>query len=73
MSEFEHATEERLKAEPDTARKRLEKLLREYPDFYEARNALGSVYLESKEFREAEAQYNKARELRPNSAPNVER
>jgi tetratricopeptide (TPR) repeat protein len=68
VNEFEKARTERLRVQTDAARKRLEKLLREYPDFYEARNALGSVYLEAKEFRDAEAQYNKARELRPHSA-----
>jgi len=68
VSEFRRARAERLKAEPDAARKRLEKLLREFPDFYEARNELGSVYLEAKRFREAEGEYNKARDLRPNSA-----
>jgi len=68
VSEFRRARAERLKAEPDAARKRLEKLLREFPDFYEARNELGSVYLEAKRFREAEGEYNKARDLRPSSA-----
>jgi tetratricopeptide (TPR) repeat protein len=66
--EFERAKEERLKGQSNLARNRLEKLLREFPDFYDARNALGSVYLEAKKFREAEIEYNKARELRPSSA-----
>lgn len=68
VNEFEKARTERLRAQSEEAQKRLEKLLREFPDFYDARNALGSVYLESKKFREAEGQYNKARELRPSSA-----
>lgn len=68
VAEFERAREERLRGERDRARVRLEKLLLDYPDFYDARNALGSVYLEMKLFRDAEAQFNKARELRPNSA-----
>lgn len=68
VQEYERARSERLQGEPERARKRLEKLLEQYPDFYDARNALGSVYLEKKRFRDAEAQYNKARTLRPNSA-----
>lgn len=68
VNEFERARAERIKAQPDMAQKRLEKLLQQYPDFYDARNVLGSIYLEAKRFREAEAQYNEARELRPNSA-----
>jgi len=68
VSEFERARAERLKGQPDVAQKRLEKLLLEHTDFYDARNVLGSIYLEAKRFRDAETQYNKARELRPNSA-----
>jgi len=68
VDEFERARGDRLHGEPDVARRRLEKLLIHQPDFYDARNVLGSVYLEMKRFRDAEAQYNKARELRPNSA-----
>jgi tetratricopeptide (TPR) repeat protein len=68
VQEFERARRERLEANQEGARKRLEKLLAQYPDFYDARNALGSVYLEMKRFREAETQYNAARRLRPNSA-----
>jgi tetratricopeptide (TPR) repeat protein len=68
VAEFERARKDRLRGEPERAQTRLEKLLREYPDFYDAHNVLGSVYLEKKKFREAETQYNKARDLRPNSA-----
>jgi tetratricopeptide (TPR) repeat protein len=68
VQEFERARSERLEGNAESARKRLDKLVAEYPDFYDARNALGSVYLELKRFREAETQYNAARALRPNSA-----
>ena len=68
VDEFERARDERLHGEQDRARVRLEKLLFQYPDFYDARNALGSVYLEMKRFRDAEAQFNKARDLKQNSA-----
>jgi hypothetical protein len=68
VNEFERARQDRLHGEQDSARRRLEKLLVHQPDFYDARNVLGSIYLEMKRFRDAETQYNKARELRPNSA-----
>ena len=68
IEEFERARADRLRGEQDRARTRLEKLILEYPDFYDVRNALGSIYLEMKRYRDAETQYNKARELRPNSA-----
>ena len=68
VDEFERARQERLQNEVDRARVRLEKLVKEYPDFYDARNALGSVYLEAKRYRDAETQYNEARLLKPTSA-----
>jgi len=68
VEEFERARQDRINGQPVRARTRLEKLLTEYPDFYDAHNALGSVYLEAKRFRDAEKQYNEARKLRPNSA-----
>jgi cytochrome c-type biogenesis protein CcmH/NrfG len=68
VDEFERARQSRLRGEPEDARRRLEKLLIQEPGFYDARNVLGSIYLEMKLFREAEAEYNKARDLRPNSA-----
>ncbi|HET9942219.1 MAG TPA: tetratricopeptide repeat protein, partial [Terriglobia bacterium] len=68
VDEFERARNDRLDGQPERARTRLEKLVKDYPDFYDARNALGSVYLEMKRYRDAEAQYNEARRLKPTSA-----
>ena len=68
VDDFERARQDRLRGEQDAARRRLERLLVHQPHFYDAHNVLGSIYLEMKRFRDAEAQYNKARELRPNSA-----
>jgi tetratricopeptide (TPR) repeat protein len=68
VDEFQKARNERLQGQAPRARERLENLVKEYPDFYDARNALGSVHLEMKRFREAETQYNEARRLKPNSA-----
>jgi thioredoxin-like negative regulator of GroEL len=68
IDEFEQAQRDRIQDNPARARQRLERIVREAPDFYDARNVLGTVYLELKMFREAEAEYNEARELRPASA-----
>jgi tetratricopeptide (TPR) repeat protein len=68
VDEYEHARAERLSGDAGHARVRLEKLVAQYPDFYDAHNALGSVYLEMKRFRDAEKQYNEARKLKPTSA-----
>jgi len=68
VDEFQRAQSERLEGQAPRARVRLEKLVKEYPDFYDARNALGSIHLEMKRFREAETEYNEARQLKPNSA-----
>jgi tetratricopeptide (TPR) repeat protein len=68
VNEFQRAQSERLEGQTSRAHARLEKLVKEYPDFYDARNALGSLHLEMKRFREAETQYNEARLLKPNSA-----
>jgi tetratricopeptide (TPR) repeat protein len=68
VEEFERARQERLRGEGDSARQRLEKLLNQQPDFYDARNVLGSIYLEKKRFRDAEIQFSKARDLRSRSA-----
>jgi predicted Zn-dependent protease len=68
VDEFQRAYRERLEGQAPQARARLEKLVKEYPDFYDARNALGSIHLEMKRFREAETEYNEARRLKPNSA-----
>jgi len=68
VDEFQRAQSERLEGQAPQARVRLEKLVAEYPDLYDARNTLGSIHLEMKRFREAETQYNEARRLKPNSA-----
>jgi len=68
LSEFEKAQKDRVRNEVARARQRLEAILRQVPDFYAARNVLGTVYLELKMFRAAEAEYNKAHDLKPKSA-----
>ena len=68
VDEFQRAGDDRARGNPAKARERLERIIKDAPDFYDARNVLGTVYLEMKMFREAETQYNIARELRPGSA-----
>src|SRR5687768_4299367 len=68
IGEYEKARGERLRGEPSRAQTRLEKVIQEYPDFYSARNELGTIYLEKKMFREAEEHFNAAHDLRPASA-----
>ena len=52
----------------DGARRRLEPIVREDPDFYEARKTLGTAYQKLRLYREAEMEFKAARDLRPNSA-----
>ena len=47
---------------------RLESVVREAPDFYEARKALGAAYQKAQQYRDAEVEYNAAKDLRPTSA-----
>jgi len=68
VDDYQRARVERLSGDAGHARVRLEKLVSQYPDFYDAHNALGSVYLEMRRFRDAEKQYNEARMLKPSSA-----
>jgi tetratricopeptide (TPR) repeat protein len=68
IDEYEKARSERLRGEPSKAQARLEKVIRDYPEFYNGRNELGTIYLEKKMFREAELEFNAAHDLRPASA-----
>jgi tetratricopeptide (TPR) repeat protein len=68
IDEYEKARSDRLRGEPSRAQTRLERLLKDHPDFYNGRNELGTIYLEKKMFREAEEQFNAAHDLRPSSA-----
>jgi Tfp pilus assembly protein PilF len=68
MSEFERAKKDRVQNDVDRARQRLEAIVKAAPEFYAAHNVLGTVYLELKMFRPAEAEYNEAHHLRPKSA-----
>jgi len=72
VAEFEKAKKERTENKVARAFERLHAIVKSAPDFYEAHNVLGTLYLEMKKFREAEAEYNKAHDLRPRSpAPLV--
>jgi len=47
---------------------RLEPVVEEAPDFYEARKALGAAYQKAQRYRDAEVEYTAAKDLRPTSA-----
>jgi Tfp pilus assembly protein PilF len=68
VSELEKAQRDRIRNDFARARQRLEAIVKTAPDFYAAHNVLGTVYLELKMLRPAEAEYNKAHALRPKSA-----
>jgi tetratricopeptide (TPR) repeat protein len=68
VSEFESAQKDRIRNNVPRARQRLEAIVKAAPDFYDAHNVLGTIYLELKMFRAAEAEYNTAHELKPKSA-----
>jgi tetratricopeptide (TPR) repeat protein len=65
---LETSNEELLDGEFEKARQRLESIVREAPDFYAARKALGATYQKLQRFRDAEVEYMQARDLRPASA-----
>jgi Flp pilus assembly protein TadD len=65
---FETSHEELLDGEFEEARQRLEVIVREAPDFYAARKALGVAYQKLQRFGDAEVEYMQARDLRPASA-----
>jgi Tfp pilus assembly protein PilF len=52
----------------DKARQRLESVVREAPQFYEARKMLGAAYQQIGLYREAETEFKAARDRRPGSA-----
>jgi len=47
---------------------RLEPILREYPDLYDAHRLIGVVYQKQKRYRDAESEYRTAADLKPTSA-----
>jgi tetratricopeptide (TPR) repeat protein len=68
VEEYKKAQSDRLSGFFRTAERRLQKLVTDVPSFYEAHILLGANYLDLKSYQQAEAEFNKAQELKPNSA-----
>jgi len=68
VDEYEKALKESPKGDAAKVIERLERALKLAPDFYEARNTLGVQYLRLQKYREAEAAFERARDLNPNAA-----
>jgi tetratricopeptide (TPR) repeat protein len=68
LKEFADAAKKLQAGNIDAARGRLESLVMEAPGFYDAHQSLGMAYQLSRRYREAEKEFQIARDLRPNSA-----
>jgi Tfp pilus assembly protein PilF len=68
LQDYEKAVEEIHKANDAKAVELLEGVVKLAPDFYSARNTLGTLYQKTSRFREAETEYRRAHELNPRSA-----
>lgn len=68
VQDYERALEENRKGNSGTAAELLAGVVKLAPDFYAARNTLGTIYQKMNRYREAETEYVKARELNPRSA-----
>jgi len=67
VKEYENAQEEIRRDNFKKAALHLEAALKIAPDYYNARNSLGTVYQRLERFRDAEKEFEKARELNPRS------
>lgn len=68
IDEYKKALQESTAGKHSKAVERLEKATKLAPDFYEAQNNLGAQYLRLQRFTEAEAAFERARELNPGAA-----
>ena len=66
VKEFEKGAEALRKSKLDDARKHYEKALKIAPNFYPARNDLGTVYLQKKDFVTAQEQFQQVIQENPN-------
>ncbi len=67
LDEYDKALQDSEKGNAAKAKERLEAVIKQAPDFYNAHNALGEVYQALKNTVEADREYRKARELNPKS------
>lgn len=68
LKEFQEAVKKLQKGDVSGARAKLEALLASAPDFYDAHKTLGIAYQQSRNYRDAEKQYQLAQDLRPKSS-----
>ena len=68
VRQYREAEEDLRKGNMSLAEVALESIVAEAPDFYFAHKALGSLYQKLARYRDAEAAYKQAHDLRPNSA-----
>ena len=68
VQDYEKALEEIRKANDAKALELLVSVVKLAPDFYSAHNTLGTLYQKTNRFRDAEAEYRRARELNPRYA-----
>lgn len=66
VKEFEKGAEDLRKSKLDDARKHYEKALKIAPNFYPARNDLGTVYLQKRDFAGAQQQFQQVIQENPN-------
>ena len=67
IEEYQKALQDSRKGDTEKAMKRLQEALKLAPDFYHAHNNLGVIYQKLGQYREAEKEYQTARELSPTS------
>ena len=63
VQDYEKALEEKKKGQTDKAAKLLEEAVQLAPNFYHAHNNLGLLYQAAKRYRDAEREYQRARDL----------
>lgn len=63
VQDYEKALEEKKKGQTERAMKLLEEAIQLAPNFYHAHNNLGLLYQAAKRYRDAEKEYQRAREL----------
>ena len=68
LQDYEKALDAVKKSNDAMAIELLLSVLKLAPDFYSAHNTLGTLYQKTSRFRDAEAQYRRARELNPRAA-----
>jgi Flp pilus assembly protein TadD len=72
LDEYDKAREDNRKGNAARAAERLETVVKLAPDFFSARNTLGTIYQKMDRYRDAEREYKLARQLNPRSSQPLE-